>query len=178
MKTLPHLCSLTTAILSVLAAATAPAQDAQLLPNGDFEGDPEVWRIKENVPMTQISPEAAHGGGMGLRVEDDDPAEGSSAVSPRIDVLPGQRYRISFWGRTGTPGAVGVYAWFYKKAAGAFIGQNPAPMIAVNQSGTEWQKYSFEVEAPAEAGFMALWVHSLGKGTGSADLDDFVIEEL
>jgi hypothetical protein len=178
MKMLPHLCLLTTAILSVLAAATAPAQDAQLLPNGDLEGDPEAWRIKENVPMTRVSPDAAHQGNTGLRVDDDDPVEGSSAVSPRIDVAPGQRYRISFWGRTGTPGAVGVYAWFYKKAAGAFIGQNPAPMIAVNQSGPEWHKYSFEVEAPAEAGFMALWVHSLGKGTGSADLDDFVIEEL
>jgi hypothetical protein len=178
MKIHPHYRALATAIFSALAAAAAPAQAPHLLPNGDFEGDPGIWRIKENVPMTQVIPEAAHQGSMGLRVEDDDPAEGSSAVSPRIDVEPGRRYRISFRGRTTTPGAIGVYAWFYKKAAGAFIGQNPAPMTAINQSGSDWHPYSFEVEAPAEAGFMALWVHSLGKGTGSADLDDFVIEEL
>ena len=178
MKPLNSSLILTFAAFSLSVAAPALAQTPLPLPGANLEEDTDVWRIKEKVPMTQISPDAAREGEKGLRVEDNDAAEGSSAVSARVNVHPGKRYRITFWGRTSTPGAVGVYAWFYKKAGGAFIGQNPPATATINKKGDGWTEYSFEAEAPEEAGYMALWVHSLGQGTGSADLDDFTIEEI
>lgn len=166
------------AICSLFLAAPLGAQTALELRNGNFEAEPEAWRISEKAPMTQVSPDAAREGEKGLRVQDNDAEEGSSAVSARIAVQPGQRYRIRFWGRTSTPGAVGVYAWFYRKEGGTFIVQNPQPSAAVAQRGEGWHPYTFEAEAPADAGYLAVWVHSLGKGTGAADLDDFLVEAL
>jgi hypothetical protein len=73
---------------------------------------------------------------------------------------------------------VAVYAWFYKKAAGELIKQNPFPAVTINKGGSEWHQYTLEVTAPDDAVHFALWVHSLGSGTGSADLDDFTVELL
>jgi len=164
------------AFLSQLPTALAET-DLPFVNPGLEEGD-TGWRIKENVPMTQVISDAAREGNGGMRVEDADDAEGSSAVSPALEVQPGGKYRVSFWARTRTPGRVGVYVWFYRAQAGELIRQEKTPVLVINQPGGDWQEYSLEVAAPADAVKMALWVHSLGKGTGGADLDDFRVESL
>lgn len=168
---------LAAALCGLAALQGAVAQTPLSLPNADFEAGTEGWRIKEDGPMTRAVAEAAYSGEQGLRIEDNDGTQGSSAVSGRLDVQPGKRYRVTFWGRTDTPGAVAVYAWFYKKAGGEFIKQQETPVATINRKGG-WHTYTLEFEPPEEAGYLALWIHSLGTGTGAADVDDLVVEEL
>lgn len=154
-----------------------PACLSAALPNPGFEEGIAHWESRDS--MSRALPEAAKSGGLGLRVADLDPAKGSYFVSSRLPVRPGQSITLSFQARADAS-FLGVYLWFHD-ASGKTI-KDPAlrytdglPAVGVKATGGAWTPCTLAAVAPADAASVAVWVHSYGKATGSADLDDFAI---
>ncbi|MBM4051094.1 MAG: polysaccharide deacetylase, partial [Planctomycetes bacterium] len=62
--------------------------------------------------MSRAVAEAAHEGKMGLRVVDEDARDGSSALSAKLPVKPGQAITLAFWAKANAD-FLGVYLWFF-----------------------------------------------------------------
>jgi hypothetical protein len=151
--------------------------NATPLPNAGFEDAEAGWALDS---MSKVVPEAAREGRMGLRVTDDSPTGGSSAISSRLPVQPGQEIILSFAAKTDSTFS-GVYLWFYD-ASGRVIkdpsqraGQG-SPVVGVNKANGEWNEYVLSAKAPEGAESVAIWVHSFSSATGTADFDDFEFE--
>src|SRR5688572_2062350 len=85
--------------LSCIAFAqptTAPSdQDGapSLIANGDFEDGINDW-ISKDGGMSQVKPEAAHSGSLGLRVTDEDEQKGSSLGSRPVPASANRTYLL------------------------------------------------------------------------------------
>jgi peptidoglycan/xylan/chitin deacetylase (PgdA/CDA1 family) len=171
MPPVKHLLPILLALTSVTARADAPL-------NPGFEDGPTGWAFSEKIPMSTVVPEAAHGGSKGLRITDNSAEAGSSAVSGKIPVTPGAALELEFYARTQTQGFVGVYLWF-RDADGKLIKEESQragqghPVVGVKNADGQWGACSLKATAPATASSVSIWIHSFGKATGSADLDDF-----
>jgi hypothetical protein len=162
-------------------AASPPATDApaapsaQLLTNPGFEDGLTGWAIKDK--MSKIVPEAAHDGAQGLRIDDEDAKLGSHVVSGQVPAVAGHTYQLTFWARTTTAGFSAVYFWFFNGpsilTANDSNGTSAHPSQAVDQGDGEWHQYTLEAKAPEDATTIAVWIHTLGPGTGEVDFDDF-----
>jgi peptidoglycan/xylan/chitin deacetylase (PgdA/CDA1 family) len=149
------------------------------LPNPGFEKAGPHWVINDET--SQITVEAAHTGQRGLRVGTDHYTPGgSSVISSRLPVAPGQEITLSFWARSKTATS-GVYLFFYTaagktvsdpqlKAGGGF------PVCPVKKPDGNWNPYTLRAKAPAGAATVAIWVHSFSGSTGITDFDDFALE--
>lgn len=168
----------TTILLLMMAVTVAVAENP--LPNPGFEDGAKQWTIGDN--MSRIVPEAAHSGQQGLRVTDEDTANGSSVMSARLPVTPGREVTLTFWARTKSSFSA-VYLWFAtadgklikdetRKAGGGL------PACGVGKTDGEWHEYSMKATAPEGAAAVAVWVHSYSAATGTADFDDFALSGL
>lgn len=145
------------------------------LPNPGFEEGLANWQSRDQ--MSAAVADAAKSGAHGLRVTDNDPAKGSDLLSARLPVVAGQNITLSFQARADAA-FLGVYLRF-ETAAGRVV-KDPAlrytdgmPAVGVKPGDGAWAPYSLTAVVPAEAVSVAAWVHSWGKATGVADLDDF-----
>lgn len=152
-------------------AQTAPGP-ASLLPNGDFESGLEGWSVQEKAPMSQLAAEAARGGKRGLRVKDEDAVLGSSALSQRVSVTPGQAYRLNFWARCDSNGTTGVYLWFYGADRRMMSGYQPNRQL---KQSADWVEYTLLGRAPEGATQVAVWVHTYSTPKANVDFDDFAL---
>lgn len=156
--------------------AGEPAGTANPLPNPGFEDAAQHWAIGDAI--SQVIPEAAHSGKLGLRIGADSYTPGGSSVtSARFPVTPGQDVTATFQARASADCA-GVYLSFLT-AAGRMI-KDPAtkgglPMAGIRKSGEAWQPYALQAKAPEGAAWVALWIHSFSGAIGKADLDDVAI---
>lgn len=158
-----------------LCLLALPAALGAALPNPGFEEGLARWESRD--AMSRALPEAARSGAQGLRIVDADPAKGSHFISSRLPVRPGQSLALSFQARSDA-NFLGVYLWF-NDAAGKTI-KDPVlrhtdglPAVGVKAGDGAWMPYTLNSTVPAEAATVAIWIHSYGKATGTADLDDF-----
>lgn len=157
---------LTVAFLPGLAAAQTT--DTSILKNGGFEDGPANWSLNEKVSMSQIVEGGAHSGQKSLHIVDTD-KNGSSALSARMAVAPGQAYRLSFWSKASTKGASGVFLWFYRTEGGLIPDYQPAVVI---KDSTDWTQNTLLAKVPEGVNSMAVWIHSFSTPTVTVDLDD------
>ena len=147
------------------------------LPNGDFEQGLQAWVVRD--VMSKAVPEAAREGKLGLRVTDDDPATGSSAMSAKLPVKSGQAIGATFWARSDSAFS-GVYLWFFD-GKGKVV-KDPAhknsdgfASVQIKQSDSAWREYTLSATAPNEAASVAIWIHTYSTPTGIVDFDDFTL---
>jgi len=161
---------LTFAVRGVQIASAGEISNA--LSNPGFEDKDQQWLIAD--ATSQIIAEAAHEGKMGLRVGTADyNPEGSSVTSARFPVQPGQDINLNFWARTKTH-CSGVYLMF-NKADGKPVSPvkgGPNLMSDVGKIDGNWDQYTLQAKAPADAASVAVWVHSFAGTRGTVDLDD------
>lgn len=160
-----------------LAAGTLQAGDPLPLMNPGFEEGDAGWRFKESSPMSSATADAAYEGSAGLRVEDNDGADGSNAISGMVPVVAGNSYELKFWARSSSPPPVaGVFVWFYSPDK-KLIDDKDRPVSMVGTGDGKWHQKSLRFTIPDGVAYLALWVHSLSKATGIVDFDGFEIRE-
>jgi hypothetical protein len=147
----------------------------QGLPYPGFEEGAIAWNLDGT--MSTLAPEAARESKMGLRVTDESATAGSSAISSRLPVQPGQEITLTFWSKTQS-NFIAVYYWFYNSANQVI--KDPTlraggglHVHGVKPGDGSWQSNTFNTTIPPEAVTVALWIHSFGSSTGTADFDDF-----
>ena len=150
------------------------------LPNAGFEDGTNKmwWSIGDN--SSQIIPEAARTGKLGLRIGSlkYNPM-GASVSSARLPVTPRQEFTLSFYAK-GVPKCCGVYLMFANDAGKSVANADPRfrgggghPVCVVDKQEGEWNAYSLSAQAPTNAAFVGIWVHSFSGATGLVDFDDF-----
>lgn len=150
---------------------------AAVPPNGGFEDGLSGWTAKDS--MAKALPEAARTGKTGLRIVDEDTKKGSDLTSGRMPVTPGQEITLTFHARAQADFA-GVYLRF-DDAAGkpvkdaALKYTDGMPAAGIKKGAGDWTSYRLKATVPEGAATVAVWVHSWGAATGTADLDDFEI---
>ncbi len=179
------LAALAFSVLHAVPAAAAgepgSAAVANPLPNPGFEDGDSGWIIKD--AFSRVVVEAAHAGKAGLRITVEAPAPtGSSVASPRFPVAAGQEITLTFWGRTKTS-FCGVYFFFYAQDGkllmdAALKAGGGHPACGIKNTDGNWNAYTLQAKAPAEAAAISVWIHSYGNAKGSVDLDDFVFAGL
>ncbi len=164
----------------VLAGAFClPAWAEELLfVNPGFEQNAEGWRAsKEDTTnnLSSVQADAAHSGQFGLRVEQGDGGPGSWMESSKLEVSPGQSYRLSFWARSMNQSGAGVWLIF-KDAEGKKI-EVPADMAAkqITQGASAWTEYTMDFTAPQGAESATFAVHCYSQRPCQADFDDFSV---
>ena len=155
------------------------AEKPLLLVNGDFEAGLEGWSCGDG-GMSGAVAEAAHGGKLGLRVTDTDPARGSSLRSSAVTVMPGKAYALRFWARTVDGNGPGVYFQFFDAAQKSLNRSELRNeiILAVPSSQKKWKQFTLCARAPENAAVLTVWVHAFNRSRGVGDLDDFALVEL
>lgn len=163
-----------------LGLLALPACLFAALPNPGFEEDLAGWKSRD--AMSSAIAEAAKSGAKGLRIVDRDTSKGSDLLGARLPVRAGQSLTLTFEARADAD-FLGVYLRF-EDAAGKVV-KDPAlrytdgmPAIGVKKGDGSWAPYSLGAVVPQGATAVAIWVHSWGKSTGSADLDNFALAGL
>lgn len=158
--------------MSLSLCFTALAADNPL-PNPSFEEADAMWSVSGDA---SLSPAAAHSGKTGLTVGSDVySADGSSVTSARLPVKPGQEITLAFQARSRAA-CSGAYLWLYNAAGKQF---NPPKgcnaTCWISETNSVWTAHTLTCVVPAEAAFVAVWVHSSPGVLGSADYDDFAL---
>lgn len=159
----------------MFCATVSAAIAASVLPNAGFEEGLTGWVTRDT--MSQVLPEAAHAGKAGLRITDADAKRGSDLTSAKLPVAAGQALTLTFSAKAQGD-FLGVYLWFYNAAGGAVKDEakkysGGLPSVGVKKGAGEWTPYTLKAVVPEGAVAVAVWVHSWGSATGTADLDDF-----
>lgn len=166
------------ASLSVLVVVTLlPAATPVLLPDPGFEQEYAFWTGEKN--MSQIIPEAARTGDLGLRVIDESTTAGSELRQTGLAVKPESTYALQFWARSQTARTVGVYLIFLDELGKHLnrADQRSEIYLAVPRQ-PEWREYTLVAKAPPTAQTVTVRIHSFNGATGATDLDDFTLLEL
>jgi hypothetical protein len=164
-----------TSWLQSATASSAPPNES-LIVNGDFESGAEGWKSKDN-GMSQLSPEAAHSGSVGLRVTDDDAEKGSNFASTPVPATPRKSYELTFWGRLMSGKDAAVHIQFFDKDKNQITKLDLGNDIKIRVKGEKWQEYTLKGTAPADAATVRVWVHTSMLGKAIVDVDDVVLVE-
>jgi hypothetical protein len=182
----PRMIALPIVLAFALAAApssqpaSAPAANLgpNLLSNGDFEHSLDGWDNAKDNGMSLVSPEAAHSGGFGLRVNDDDPEKGSSLGTDRFPASPGQTFEARFWGRIMSGKDAIVYIQFFDNKNKQLTTKESGKQIQIRVIGGQWREYTGRGVAPDGTASARLWIHTINNGKAIADFDDFTFCEV
>src|SRR3954454_24648509 len=161
------------------SAQTATTQRAATinLTNGGFEKKLDGWDNDQDNNMSAVASVAAHQGGFGLRVTDDDDAKGASLATAKFVATPGKNYRCTFWARLVREGHAAVYLQFYDATGKLLTRGTDKTDIHARVQGTEWQSYTLNGIAPPTAATVRLWIHTGNTGRPQADFDDITFTE-
>ncbi len=166
-------------VSAVVLQGSAGAESLLPLANPGFEEGLRGWTAVDN-GMSRVVPEAAHGGGLGLRVTDTDGRRGSDLRARALPVTPGRAYALRFWARPVASSGVAVYFQF--RDAGGNILNRPEKhneiILIVPGGKSEWRQYTLFGRAPEQAVELSLWIHSINASKAAADLDDFALSLL
>jgi hypothetical protein len=162
--------------------ASAPAPSANLGPNlitnGDFEHAMDGWDNAKDNGMSLVSPEAAHSGGFGLRVSDEDPSQGSSLATDHFPANPGQTFEVRFWGRIMSGKDAIVYIQFFDNKNRQLTTRESGKQIQVRVLGGTWREYAGKGTAPEGTASTRVWIHTTNAAKAIADFDDFTFCEV
>ncbi|MDR1279349.1 MAG: heparinase II/III family protein [Opitutaceae bacterium] len=170
--------------LVTTTAASAPARStptALPFPNPGFEDGAARWTIPAaDKSMSQVAPEAARTGKLGLLVVDDDTKAGSSARSDFFPAKAGETYRLDFHARLIRSNGIAVYLQFYDASRKRIVPASPTGggkelLRVIPPAAKDWTALTLAGTAPAGTAFAAAWVHSFGGNRVTAHFDDFSI---
>jgi alpha-L-arabinofuranosidase len=146
---------LTVAALS-LATALASSGAENLIYNGDFElaapASPppgwtmwgaEAYKVPANYSRDTVNP---HSGQACFRLQHPANTAGYivSAPDQAIRPEPGQRYAVSFWARTDTPGP-SQFLWTAYRSIAPFA-DAPSPGSRAIEVGSDWREFRFSID--------------------------------
>lgn len=160
------------ALLLLTLPPLARAGDSPPLPNADFEQQLTGW--SNPFKMGSTSTDSAHGGKLGLHVEDADPEKGSAIDSATLPVEPGQTYQLNFWARNLSGKGLGVYLKF-SDASGQPVATPPDHSMLELPVDSDWKMYVICCTAPPDAARCHVFIHSYTNALVTADLDDFAL---
>jgi len=163
-------------LLALTALACLPANAQEILPlkNADFENGNTSWIIRENNPMSQVSPDAARTGKAGLLIVDNDEKYGSGVNSEKLPITGGGAYRINYWAQSSPQAGCGVYFTFFTADGKPIGGYQPVSLIPQSDN---WKQQTFRVRASENAASMNLWIHSFGGFKGKIMVDDIELKQ-
>ena len=173
-----------TAFLPRLAAAglaaglAAQAETALPLADPGFEEALAGWTDASRPPMCETLAAAAHTGQLGLRITDQDKANGSNLRSNTVPARPGSAYALRLWGRTLEGTGMGIYLRFFDAENRALNSDGADAIILGLPAVREWALYTLVGRAPEKAATVAVWLHSINAAVVQADLDDLTLVEL
>jgi hypothetical protein len=149
------------------------------LTNPGFEEGLLGWDATNDGAMSSVVPIAAHRGSLGLRVVDTSPSAGSSIHSAYLPISSGKKYEVRFWARIAEGDGIGVYLRFYDaKRTLLTTAASGETRIAIPRNTPAFRLFSHQAEAPAEAAFVRIWIHSFNSGQPVADFDEFSLVEI
>jgi hypothetical protein len=157
-----------------------PGQERRYrLTNPSFDEGLLGWDSANDAGMSTASAAAAHRGPLGLRVVDTNPAAGSSVHSAYLPVTVGKRYEVRFWSRLVEGEGIGVYLRFYdaRRTLLTTAASGRENRFVIPRNTPELRLFSHQAEAPAEAAFVRIWIHSFSSGRPVADFDEFTFVE-
>jgi len=162
--------------------ASAPAPSSNLGPNlivnGDFEHAMDGWDNAKDNGMSLVSPEAAHGGGFGLRVSDEEPDKGSSLATDHFPASPGQTYEVRFWARIMSGKDAIVYIQYFDTKNKLLTSKDSGKQIQIRVLGGTWREYRGKGTAPDGTASTRIWIHTTNPTKAIADFDDFTFCEV
>ncbi|MBC8106627.1 MAG: carbohydrate binding domain-containing protein [Anaerolineae bacterium] len=167
---------LLSAILMFAEPTTAPADEESLVTNGNFEGGVNGWIGKDN-GMSQVKPEAAHGGQLGLRVSDESADKGSSFGSRPVPATVGRTYLVRAWAREMSGSGGAIHIQFFDASGKQLTKLELKNDILVKIKGGEWKQYTLRGTAPAETAKVRVWIHTLTPSKTIVDVDDVSLVE-
>lgn len=159
------------------SAPTENADDQSLVANGDFESGMNDWISKDN-GMSQVKPEAAHRGKLGLRVSDEDDQRGSSLGSRPAPATPNRTYLLRAWARVMTGKEAAIHIQFFDEKNKQLTKKEFNNDILVKVSGGEWKLYTLRGTAPEKAAFVRVWIHTMNASQVIVDVDDITLHEI
>ncbi|WP_052361399.1 heparinase II/III domain-containing protein [Geminisphaera colitermitum] len=156
-------------------------QDNSPVTNLDFENALAGWEIhKTDGGKSRATPEAAHTGKLGLLVTDNDETGGSEIRSAPISVAPGETWRARFWTRGIDGKGLGVYLLF-TDADGKWLNDSRLGneiVLTVPEGPGGWTRQTLVAKAPDNAARLHIRIHSYGKATVTACVDDIDVSRL
>jgi hypothetical protein len=161
-------------------AGTDTRAQTQLLADPGFER--EGWTLEGL--QGKFTPEAAKNGSRGLHLADDSVEAGAFAKSEFLPILAGKSYLLEGFARVTKMVFVSM----------RYFDQDKKPLVGSAQDGMkydgelfitrvpdtagEWKSFSLKTEAPKEAFFLQVWLHTYSKEAGwIADFDDLSLVE-
>jgi len=132
-----------------------------------------AWTLADN-GLSTISEAKAHTGKSSLRIADPDEKAGSNVRSARLTVEPGKECLVSVWTllESGDPQGLGVYLDFLdaggKRLHEASERSCRRPIMARDR----WTRLLFTAVPPAEAKYVAIWLHTFSAAVVTCYIDD------
>ncbi|MBC8109061.1 MAG: carbohydrate binding domain-containing protein [Anaerolineae bacterium] len=171
--------------LLALAALSQPATDSSdnlpddqsLVANGDFENGINDW-ISKDAGMSEVKPEAAHRGELGLRVSDEDEQRGSSLGSRPAPATSGKTYLMRAWARVMSGKDASIHIQFFDANNKQLTKKEFNNDILVKLKGGDWKLYTLRGVAPENAATARVWIHTYNASKTILDVDDVTLHEL
>jgi hypothetical protein len=153
-----------------------------LLPNGGFEMNGWNWNIPDAAAFAKIATDRAFEGKQSLFIEDTSVTSGSNVSSSYVAVSADRRYVLTGRFMQVSGSGCGIYFKFYDSGgnptaptSGAEIQKNILPSEKPPGTPLSWEPFSLEAQAPENAGFLVVWIHSYNSSTATLYLDDLVL---
>ena len=171
------LCTCIVTLAEPSTAPTEPSDEESLVTNGDFERGVEGWIGKDN-GMSQVKPEAAHRGQLGLRVSDNAADKGSAFGSRLAPANAGKTYLLRAWAREMSGSGGAIHIQFFDASGKQLTKLELKNDIKVKISGGDWRLYTLHGTAPEETAKVRVWIHTLTPSKTIIDVDDVSLFEV
>lgn len=154
----------------------------QLLMDPGFEN--ECWKLGGGVGLASFSADAAKNGSQGLRLKDDSPDAKGEAYSELLPCVSEKFYQLDGFAKVKVQAYVSFI--FYNDQKKVLTGplSSGAPydekdyFLSLLDTLGEWKPFTLKVQAPKEATYVRIFLHTYSKGVGwEADFDDLTLIE-
>ncbi len=166
-------------VVALLAAglSLAGCGRGQLLSNGGFERGLDAWTHADG-PQGSAVPrsDASHTGKLGLRLKDATETEPVTIRAEAIEALPGDLFRIRFYGRIVDGYGVNLFARFLALDGGEVRPPDSAALRReVPEGASDWQIYELEALAPEDTARIEIYIRCNNRAVVTADFDDIEV---
>jgi hypothetical protein len=166
--------------ITLAQPVTAPSDQDEapsLIANGDFEHGINDW-ISKDAGMSQVKPEAARTGSLGLRVTDEDEVKGSSLGSRLVPASSNRIYLLRGYARIMSGKEAALHIQFFDADNKQLTKREFNNDINVKVKGGDWTLYTLRGTAPENAAFVRVWIHTYNAQQTILDVDDISLHEV